>query len=384
MRKRLQRGVIELERAEKPEHLRPSGRARPAGSPLEQSKAGAQRPEQVLALQRLAGNKAVTALLSAGPTPVQRVGTIITSPAMAGTSIHPVLSKSATDNNVTAVIELQQKLGSILGAKARLALNVEGGRFGLATETFLKGYQKSKGLPESGVADAAIWSHLDAEGKSKVGRVERTWDQELDYGHTGMTSRYNWEIEDNRIVVRVGINFIAHPTNPPPNLSAKVARIKRMCLDTWNRFQAVRTDATAPARPIVFEIVDSGGTTVNVVNGDGQSDANNWFWGDVVDLPNVPAHEFGHLIGLEDEYQRFEAPYKRLFPDRSDTEVNADKLTNPSGQEIFTSNTSLMGLGSITVSAHPDKVNPPEPRHVREFVGYLEKAVGGVWEARAR
>jgi hypothetical protein len=36
------------------------------------------------------------------------------------------------------------------------------------------------------------------------------------------------------------------------------------------------------------------------------------------------------------------------------------------------------------INEHPDTANNPEPRHVREFVKYVQQAEGGTWEAQPK
>lgn len=328
-----------------------------------------------LALQRLAGNRAASRLV-AHRSPIQRVGAIITAQAKSGTSAHPTLTKGGT-NNPEAVTEAQQKLATSPGGPTTLTAN---GVFTDETETAVKAFQKKNGKTESGIVDKATWDLLDAQGKSSVGRVEREWEETLDGTTYGMTSKYSYKIDSTKILVTVGINFVADSTSPPADVGAVVGPWKRSIYAKWNQFQAVK-DGSTEKRDIEFEIVSSGGNTVNVINEDGQSDAGNWYVQDMVNYPNVPAHEFGHMIGLADEYKQSETEYRRLHPGASESSITAAKGATYGGDQ-YTNEGSMMGMGSL--KDHPDRTDDPEPRHVREFVSFVEKFLGGTWEAKKK
>jgi hypothetical protein len=72
----------------------------------------------------------------------------------------------------------------------------------------------------------------------------------------------------------------------------------------WNRYMGVET-ASGKSMPIDFRMVRGAGgdaNTVTVSAGKGRANAGKWFAGDK-DAANTIPHEFGHLIGLQDEYQ---------------------------------------------------------------------------------
>lgn len=333
----------------------------------------------MLQLQAAAGNRAVVAMLDTAAVPrpsghssVQRVRPIISAPPDAGTSSHPQLTKGGT-NDADAVKELQQKLNT--GLEGGEALVVDG-VFGDKTETRLKAFQKANGLGESGVADKATWAILDTKGKSSVGRVERDYTESLTSGDYGMTAKYSWSISDTQVLVKVGIKFLNDATDPVSDFDSKVAELKLRITSTWNKFKAKKKDA-ADARDIVFQVVDSGGNDVTLVSADGASDAGTWYWPQMQLYKNAPAHEFGHMIGLEDEYLRTEADHRRLHPGGSEESVLAAKGAEY-GDDQYTDTTSMMGTGAIAL--HPDANNDPEPRHVREFAKLVQDYLGGEWD----
>jgi peptidoglycan hydrolase-like protein with peptidoglycan-binding domain len=334
-------------------------------------------PATALALQRTVGNRALSGLVAprlaaSRPVPqVQRVGAVISAPPKAGTSEHPTLSKAAT-NNAQAVMEAQQKLASSPGGPKDL---VADGSYNTPTVDAVKAFRVKNGKPESDVVDAEIWALLDAQGKSSVGRIERTWQQTLMGTVYGMTSKYSYRIEDKQIVVSVGINFVADADHPPKDLSAVVDKWKLRILGRWNLFKAVK-DGGGDARDIVFEIVPTGGNTVTVIDAMVGSDASHWSVPDN-EHDNGPAHEFGHMIGLADEYKQSLSEHQRMHPGASAKDVEKAKGAYYGGDQ-YTDESSMMGMGAL--ADHADKAADPEPRHVREFARYVEKYVGGTWE----
>ena len=192
-----------------------------------------------------------------------------------------------------------------------------------------------------------------------------------------MTSKYSYAIDDKKILVSVGINFIADATHPPKDLAGVVSKWKTRILGRWNQFKAMKDDGKE-SRDIVFEIVASGGNDVVVIDADVGSDAGHWSVPDN-EHDNGPAHEFGHMIGLADEYNQTLTEFQRLHPGITDEQTKAAKGKGGYGADSYTDTKSMMGLGAL--SAHSDKSADPEPRHVREFASFVEKFLGGKWEA---
>jgi peptidoglycan hydrolase-like protein with peptidoglycan-binding domain len=329
---------------------------------------GVLTPARVVALQPLVGNRAVSRLIN-----VQRVGQIITPAPKAGESAHPTLSKGAT-NNEQAVNEAQQKLATSPGGPTTLAAT---GKFDDATEAAVKAFQHKNGLTESGTVDKATWEKLDAQGKTSVGRIERPWEETLGGTTYGMKSQYSYAIDDKKILVSVGINFVSDATHPPKDLAGVVDKWKKRILGRWNQFKALKDDGKQ-SRDIVFDIVSSGGNTVTVIDADVGSDAGHWSVPDN-EHDNGPAHEFGHMIGLADEYNQTLSEYQRLHPGITEDETKKAKGVGGYGADTYTDKNSMMGLGAL--KAHDDKAADPEPRHVREFASFVEQFLGGKWDA---
>lgn len=337
----------------------------------EGGKSDAQHDERTKDLAQ-ATEAALKALVSA----LNACEAVISAPTKTGTSAHPTISRGGA-NNAEAVAEAQQKMSTAPQGPKDLKAD---GIFGPLTEAAVKAFQKRNTIAETGVVDAGTWDLLDAQGKSSVGRVERKWEQTLLGVKYGMTSKYSWEIDKNKILVSVGINFVADPTYPPADLGAVTTKWKARILGRWNQFKAV--SARGESRDIVFAIPATGGNTVNVIDADVGSDAGNWSVPDN-EHDNGPSHEFGHMIGLEDEYTQSLAGFQRLHPERTQKEEDQAKgafYTNKPNQ--WTNETSMMGMGAL--SAHDDAGADPEPRHVREFAQIVENFLGGNWEAQKK
>jgi peptidoglycan hydrolase-like protein with peptidoglycan-binding domain len=211
-----------------------------------------------------------------------------------GTSLHPVVGTGGITTG-NSVRELQQKLNT---AGASPVLKVDG-TFATKTRTALQAFQSGRTppLPATGVADAATWLAVDAAAPgSTIGFIERQWSEEVGGATYGLTSRYSFEITDRRILITVKVNFTG--LTPPAAWFGYVPAV-------WNKYQAVRDAPTRKVLPIDFEMVRGTGAeamTVAVAPGTGRANAGRWFAGDTDARETIP-HEYGHLVGLQDEYQ---------------------------------------------------------------------------------
>jgi peptidoglycan hydrolase-like protein with peptidoglycan-binding domain len=219
----------------------------------------------------------------------------------AGTSIHPTVSAGPPAASGPAVTELQEKLNTS-GAKPPVPIT---NAFDAATKTALTAFQTAQGLTPDGIANGPTWAKLDAVAPgSSTGRVERDWHENVGGNpNIGMTSRYTWEIKADEIHVVSKVKFTG---NTPK------ATWPGFVTSAWNKFKAVKT-GTEEALNISFELkpVASGeDNSVKVTPGEGRANAGEWFLGDT-DEANTIAHEYGHLVGLQDEYQLTAADYER-------------------------------------------------------------------------
>jgi peptidoglycan hydrolase-like protein with peptidoglycan-binding domain len=251
-------------------------------------------------------------------------------PQVAGTSLHPLVGPGGLTRG-PAVRELQQKLNTA-GAAPPL---VDDGVFGPLTTAALHQFQAGRVPPlAAGPADKATWDALDAVAPaSTVGAVERQWTEVMGghlYGMTGANAaRYSWEIQKNRMLVTAKINFVGLP--PPAAWFGYVAPV-------WNQYMGVET-GSKKTMPIDFQIVRGAGgdaKTVQVHPGVDRANAGHWYVADPDAASTVP-HEFGHLIGLQDEYQLHPGDYQRV----TGHEPQVGDATGPGGPAPATVAASL-------------------------------------------
>jgi hypothetical protein len=162
----------------------------------------------------------------------------------------------------------------------------------------------------TGLCDVPTWTKLDSFG-STVGFESRTWHENVGGHRYGMTSVYSWQLSASTITVTVGINFTPPgPAQPMP--AVPVATWFGDIRSTWNRFKAVKTSDPTKSIAITFQPVQStaaAARSVAVMPGAGRSDAGHWFAADP-QIADTVAHEFGHMVGLRDEYQQGASDYR--------------------------------------------------------------------------
>lgn len=255
------------------------------------------------------------------------------APAMAGTSIHPDLGKTGgiggtgiTSRGI-AVEELQEKLNhwyrkledqkpETWPPRKKNARQIPiTGNFDDATEEAVKEFQKANSLAASGVVTRRVWSKFDElKLASSKGFVSKQWREKV--GNVtyemsqanGLSSKYSWQITDTELVVTVGIEFQG-VFNP-----GVVAAVLNGIKNVWNCFKIVNR-VTGDSRDLKFQPrsgVGPGHNKIKLKAGSGRSDAGNWYIGDADLATKTGPHEFGHMIGLEDEYQRSHTDYTRL------------------------------------------------------------------------
>jgi peptidoglycan hydrolase-like protein with peptidoglycan-binding domain len=354
------------------------------------------------------------------------------APPDPGTTIHPTVRYGSRG---PAVEELQQKLNQY-GTTPPLVVD---GIFGPLTRAAVVAFQQENGLAADGIVGPLTWGRIDELGlSSTVGRVEKTWSEEVGGQTYGMTSRYTWRINPTEIRVTVNLRFTG------VNDAATVGSLLSAITNVWNRYQAVNEE-TGETLDVVFEpqsVTSGADNEVRLLPGSERSDAANWYLDDP-DIDNTAAHEFGHMIGLEDEYQRSHRDYTRLVGEEpepgeldnvDDPEEVADAMwdalhnNSPAAARVGPANQVIADYGlhqgiyaelvgqvyqtkygvdimDDIVAQIPDDDewdivdpftyssgsimgvmtnhdHPVEPRHLREFVGYIEAAKGGTWRAQ--
>ena len=219
-----------------------------------------------------------------------------------GGTIHPTISGGSKG---AAVEELQQKLLTIPVALVPTRPTVNG-KFDKNTRKALIEFQKAQTPPMagSGIADAATWAALDAAaGPVTVGREDFAWDERVEGTvYTGDT-HFTWRLAPDRLDVTVNIRFTGGSKDP------MVTQWRNDITNVWNRFKFV--DEEDPARKVDLRFIVGSAAppdaTVKVTvtppgKTPGRSNAGEWHTGDKD--PGLAPHEFGHLIGFQDEYNR--------------------------------------------------------------------------------
>lgn len=255
-------------------------------------------------------------------------------------------------NKGPAVVELQQRLANwvrSLGLWARMTTPSPRptGIYDSRTGRSLKAFQKAHGLAVNGDVGPPVWAALDAvKGKVTEGMVVHDELTEVEGQDRGQTIKYAWKATPGELKIIVRINFVPkdpmkvdlveaglkkdpadatklHP-DEVPRLNARMQTSMGLWRNditrVWNGYTAkdhAPGSKSAPAKiTFVPEVVTGGGdATVNVIpgptadNASGRSDAANWFATDT--SAGLAPHEFGHLIGLPDEYSRREEHFVR-------------------------------------------------------------------------
>jgi len=203
-----------------------------------------------------------------------------------------------------AVEELQQKLNTVPPDQVPTLLEVDG-IFGNQTRQAVLEFQRSRtpAIADDGVVGPITWAELDAvAGPVTVGREEFEWRERVEGREFFGNSHFTWRLLDDRLQITVNIRFTGAPNHP------RVTQWRSDITNVWNTFKFVDQ---ATNDELLLDFVVGSGTpadaSVRVVvtppdEEPGRSDAGNWHTGDT-DAGLAP-HEFGHLIGLQDEYNR--------------------------------------------------------------------------------
>jgi peptidoglycan hydrolase-like protein with peptidoglycan-binding domain len=276
-------------------------------------------------------------------------------------STHPIVGPGNVLKGI-AVKEMQQKLNGFLITKGKAFMKANGvarlgddGDFGPRTQAVLSLFKSQNGLAAAGgVADAATWTRLDAF-TSTVGTESRKW-QETVGGHTyGLTSVYSWALTPTAITVTVGFNFqppTATAAMPPAPLGTWMSFIK----STWNQFKAVDTADPKKSVDIVFNPIqstDPSARTVKVMPGSGRSDAGQFFVVDP-DIAGTVSHEFGHMIGLQDEYQQTATDFRASTGYEAPVGQTTGPTSNlPPAQVAQQLRTAIVGRAAPSVTPSP-------------------------------
>lgn len=126
----------------------------------------------------------------------------------------------------------------------------------------------------------------------------------------GVTGAYEYRVTTDSIVITVGMNF-----QPDRGVSVPTSTWFGFINSTWNHFSAVNQADPTQRKKIELRPVTGRGHEIQVSAGTGRANAGHYYAADPRASTAVP-HEFGHLIGLEDEYERDRPDYERVTGQR--------------------------------------------------------------------
>lgn len=250
---------------------------------------------------------------------------------------HPTIKFGAKG---PAVEELQQKLNTVPANMISIWLSTHG-KFDKTTRLGVIEFQKNQTppLPAKGVVGKGTWAALDAlAGPVTVGREDYRWDQRAEGTISGSDTRFTWRLLPDRLQITVNIKFTGHPKHP------MVSQWRNDIARIWNAFKFI--DRSKPPKQLLLDFVVGSDAPVDASvkvhktpkNAEKvpRSDAKNFHTGD--QDPGLAPHEFGHLIGLQDEYNKAPETYAAVTGEQpliGKVEAPTDKNGDPVDPETI-------------------------------------------------
>ncbi len=332
-----------------------TARARPAGAaraPLGFSalaRRGARRrpsandpdfgPDDVRDLQSLAGNRAVAELhqpsvqrdgpdggVPAGGTPTAGAPASTPGPTDAGTSPsggvpedpHEQLRRAFSERTPAAVGAVSD-FGVATDAERLTLITImletvpfEAGAAGTVRRIWQAFGDR---LPRVASDRSELWERCNVAGAqlpeawlgAGAGHAAVGGGEEVGGWQYVVAGAFDYQITGDAINVTVKIAFV-----PDAGVTVPVSQWFGYVTSTWNHYTAVNQTDRTQKRRIEFKPVQAAGMhSVTVHAGGGRANAGEYYVGDSRAASTIP-HEFGHLVGLEDEYERNAADYKRV------------------------------------------------------------------------
>ncbi len=153
-------------------------------------------------------------------------------------------------------------------------------------------------------------------------------DQHMTEGETTtVQGRFEYVLQQRELTVRVPVDF-----KPDAGVTAPIATWQSQIDTVWNQFAAVESGGLKV--PIRFGIENRAGADKSIRVKDNkvpgtqsvEDRANAGMWFPLMDATTAP-HEFGHLVGLQDEYQRTHGDYKKITGEDKTGPANASGKT---------------------------------------------------------
>lgn len=230
---------------------------------------------------------------------------------------------------------------------------------GLRKELGGKEYQRAEQMLTRGLLN---WEEIDSERTESHYELKDEKDPTKGYGLTDFSVESKYEINYTRTELRVKVRIKFTGEKPTP---AHIAVWQNGIAAKWNNAFHVENGRTIP---IVFEPVWNASSAHHEIELHKppvvREDAANWYAGPNVNTTpgatqdttdaNTAAHEFGHLIGLADEYNLTAADYTKYTGSAP-----------PPGP--------MPASGYDTTSVMAVITGPVEGRHMRPFVNWLNR-----------
>jgi len=165
------------------------------------------------------------------------------------------------------------------------------------------------------------------------------------YGPFGSQANYKQSFDGTALTKEVDLGFVFGPGFSEGQKSAFRAAAVTGIESVWNNKFLITDTVNNRAFPLTVAVRTAGPVfdqSVTVHSGSGRADVHNWYAGSATS--QIIAHEFGHMIGLYDEY----------------IGGSVDKYPNPT-----LSNTGIMGLGAN--SENPEM----HPRYYQSYLDFM-------------
>ena len=171
---------------------------------------------------------------------------------------------------------------------------------------------------------------LDLLQIQAAGTFTNTIAQHMTEGETTtVRGRFEYVLQQRELTVRVPVEF-----KPDAGVTVPITLWQSQIDKTWNKFAAV--ESGGQKIPIRFGIEDRAGADKSIRVKDNkvhnkqslEDRANAGMWFPKMDDTTAP-HEFGHLVGLQDEYQRTHGDYRKITGEDKTGHANPTSRTAP-------------------------------------------------------
>jgi peptidoglycan hydrolase-like protein with peptidoglycan-binding domain len=291
----------------------------------------------------------------------------------AGSSDHDFMLKKGQKG--VAVKELQQRLNNWLTPQKKKTLWVDG-TLGSKTVQALREFCATTAFAyPAKVSDGdyaingEIWALVkNIGGKVTTGRIEADTKQEVTGLDYVVAAHYDWKVSGNKMLVTVKMKFVDGSGQPLPSKAPAgqpslkvVADWLKFVSEIWNEFAAVNTDPTTGKKKKVLidfapKAVNSGEDATIAVFPQGAGTVINAGEYEVGMRKGTAPHEFGHLIGMDDEYNRREEAYEAT----TGMEPTVGRVSHPSGKTAKTYADEIWAEALAAVAAADDPSDPTD------------------------